>query len=301
MIDGIINVYKERGYTSFDVCAKLRGILKQKKVGHTGTLDPMAEGVLLVCLGKATKLVDMLVEGDKQYRTTLLLGTKTDTDDVTGNVLSTTKVKEDITDQIVTETIMGFVGRQKQIPPMYSAIKKDGKKLYEYARAGVNIEREPRDIEIYSISDISIDLPRVSFTVKCSKGTYIRSLCRDIGEKLMVGGTMQALIRQDVHGYTLRDSLTLSQIEQLHSSNNLEEHILPIDSLLCDYPFMRVNNAGKKLLYNGNKLYPSNFIDINPEIRDNDLVRVYDGDNCIAIYKYFLTEQIYKPYKMFLG
>ena len=190
MIDGIINVYKERGYTSFDVCAKLRGILKQTKVGHTGTLDPMAEGVLLVCLGKATKLVDMLVEGDKQYRTTLLLGTKTDTDDVTGNVLSTTKVKEDITDQIVTETIMGFVGRQKQIPPMYSAIKKDGKKLYEYARAGVNIEREPRDIEIYSISDISIDLPRVSFTVKCSKGTYIRSLCRDIGEKLMVGGIM---------------------------------------------------------------------------------------------------------------
>mgnify|MGYP000056746179 CR=1 FL=1 len=187
MIDGILNVYKEQDYTSFDVVAKLRGILKQKKIGHTGTLDPMAEGVLLVCLGKATKLVDLLTEGDKCYRATMKLGYETDTEDVTGETIAEgdAAVLAQLTQADVKRAILSFIGKYDQIPPMYSAIKKDGKKLYEYARAGIEVKREPRPVEIYAIQDITKEADDTySFDVYCSKGTYIRSLCRDIGRKL---------------------------------------------------------------------------------------------------------------------
>lgn len=167
--------------------AKLRGILKQKKIGHTGTLDPMAEGVLLVCLGKATKLVDLLTEGDKCYRATMKLGYETDTEDVTGETTAEgdAAVLAQLTQADVERAILSFVGKYDQIPPMYSAIKKDGKKLYEYARAGIEVKREPRPVEIYAIQDITKEADDTySFDVYCSKGTYIRSLCRDIGRKL---------------------------------------------------------------------------------------------------------------------
>ena len=178
MINGVINIYKERGFTSHDVVAKLRGILKQKKIGHTGTLDPDAEGVLPVCLGKGTRLCDMLTDHSKVYEAVLLLGQSTDTQDVSGNVLQEAPV--DVSEEEVREAIMSFVGPYDQIPPMYSALKVNGQKLCDLARAGKEVERKARPVEIYEIQIEEIHLPRVRMTVSCSKGTYIRTLCHDI-------------------------------------------------------------------------------------------------------------------------
>lgn len=300
MIDGIINVYKEAGYTSFDVVAKLRGILKQKKIGHTGTLDPMAEGVLMVCLGKGTKLVDMITSGSKEYRASMRLGIITDTEDITGKVLSE-KPLENYSLEQVADTINSFYGKYMQIPPMYSAIKKDGKKLYEYARSGVNIEREPRPVEIFSIENIVVELPDISFDVHCSKGTYIRSLCRDIGEKLGCGGTLTSLVRSEVHGFYLKDSLKLSQIEALRDEGSLMDYILPVDALLEDYSVCRIKPDYVKYLYNGNKLFSNQLsFDYNTNDEFSDIIRVYNGDEFVALYKYNMQEKNYKPYKMFL-
>lgn len=301
MIDGILNVYKEKDYTSFDVVAKLRGILKQKKIGHTGTLDPMAEGVLLVCLGKATKLVDLLTEGDKCYRATMKLGYETDTEDVTGKTIWECQPQKqaDITEEQVRAAIRSFVGAYNQIPPMYSAIKKDGKKLYEYARAGVEIEREARPIKIYDIRDIRKEAEDTySFDVYCSKGTYIRSLCRDIGRQLSVGAVMSDLVRKEVHGFSVEQALTLQQIEACRDSGSLQQKILPVDALLTQYPAVNVKETGKKYLQNGNKLSPNLFTDrIEPYA---ERIRVYCDGAFVALYDFVEEEQIYKPFKMFL-
>ena len=187
MIHGIINVYKEKGFTSHDVVAKLRGIVGQKKIGHTGTLDPDATGVLPVCLGKATKLCDLLTDKNKTYEAVLLLGKTTDTQDITGEVLEE-KSTEALTEEKVREAIEGFIGDYEQIPPMYSALKVNGKKLYELAREGKVIERKARPVKILDIQILEIDLPKVRMEVSCSKGTYIRTLCHDIGDKLGCGG-----------------------------------------------------------------------------------------------------------------
>lgn len=304
MINGVINVYKEAGYTSFDVVAKLRGILKQKKIGHTGTLDPMAEGVLIVCLGTGTKLVDMITAGDKEYKASMQLGISTDTEDITGEVLKECSW-DGITEDAVIEVIKSFVGKYNQVPPMYSAIKKDGKKLYEYARAGIEIEREPRPVEIFSIENISVDLPEVSFDVHCSKGTYIRSLCRDIGDKLSCGATLKSLLRSEVHGFLLSDALKLSEIEKLKEDEKLDEHILPVDALLDAYPILSVKDSQIKYLENGNKLSVNSFTDKNEALRiinetPDTMVRVYKDGQFTALYTYIKEDGNFKPYKMFL-
>ncbi len=306
MINGIINVYKEQGYTSFDVVAKLRGILKQKKIGHTGTLDPLAEGVLMVCLGKATKLVDMLTSGTKEYRTVMTLGIATDTEDITGRVIEELPIPGTLTNEQVINTIKKYIGVYNQIPPMYSAIKKDGKKLYEYARAGIEIQREAREVEIFSIDDVRVDLPEISFQVHCSKGTYIRSLCRDIGKDLGCCGTMKSLIRSNVKGFVLEDSLKLSQIQELFNDGELEKYILPIDAMLTDYPRVDVDSKYKKYLINGNVLKPNQLTyeddRISQEIINGEmLVRVYSDNEVLALYQYNSANKIFKPYKMFLG
>lgn len=304
MIDGIINVYKEKDYTSFDVVAKLRGILRQKKIGHTGTLDPMAEGVLIVCLGKATKLVDLLVTSTKEYKASMQLGIDTDTEDITGKVLKESDSWKELDDKTIVDTIMSFVGRYEQLPPMYSAIKKDGKKLYEYARQGVSIEREKRPVEIISISDIKVDKPFVHFDVKCSKGTYIRSLCRDIGEKLGCGAAMSALLRNELHGMYAKDAYRLEEIELLRDDNALDRCIIPMDALLSGYRRLEIKPDASKLLLNGNKLNINNFIipfsdDDMP--KPDELFRVYDNNMLIALYRYNTDESMLVPYKMFLG
>lgn len=301
MIDGILNVYKEKGYTSFDVVAKLRGILKQKKIGHTGTLDPMAEGVLLVCLGKATKLVDLLIEGDKWYEATMRLGIETDTEDITGQTTAFTEeaVWKNISHEQVKDAILSFVGEYEQIPPMYSAIKKDGKKLYEYARAGIEIERKPRHVNIYGIENITLlEDGAYRFDVKCSKGTYIRSLCRDIGRKLQCYATLSGLTRKELHGFSISQSMTLSEIEMCVKDGNAQEIILPTDSLLTMYPSYEISEKGRNYLRNGNKLSVHFFPEMGEYIEPR--IRVYDEGKFVALYDYMEEEHIYRPFKMFL-
>ena len=225
MYNGLLNIYKEKDFTSHDVVAKLRGILRQKKIGHTGTLDPNAEGVLPVCLGKGTKLCDMLTGTKKQYQVSFVFEKETDTEDIWGTVTKTHgPLKEDAP---IKDTILSFIGEYDQVPPMYSAKKINGKKLYELAREGKVIERKPERIRIYDISDIEISYPEVTMTVTCSKGTYIRSLCRDIGHKLHNGACMTKLVRTRSSGFQLEYAHTLSEIEQLRP-DSLTVHSLAI-------------------------------------------------------------------------
>lgn len=251
-MNGVINVYKEKDYTSHDVVAKLRGILRQKKIGHTGTLDPQAVGVLPVCLGNATKLCDYFADRQKVYRAGLLLGQTTDTEDIWGEVMTTQSV--DVAEEDVMRVIQSFVGEYEQIPPMYSAKKVDGKKLYEIARSGQIIERKAASVEIYDITIEQIDLPHVIFTVHCSKGTYIRSLCRDIGEKLSCGGCMESLVRERVGDFLIDHALTLGQIEAVRDAGELDTIILPVDEALKRYKRLTVDAEGERRLKNGNPL-----------------------------------------------
>lgn len=302
MLDGFLNVYKEQGYTSFDVVAKLRGILKQKKIGHTGTLDPMAEGVLLVCLGQATKLSEMLIDKDKTYRCVMLLGKTTDTEDVTGKVLTETAEIPD--EASVTEAVNSFIGTYGQIPPMYSAIKVNGKKLYEYARQGIEIERSPREVTIFELKIEDMSLPRVTFTIHCSKGTYIRSLCRDIGEKLGCGAVMEKLVRTEVKNFRVEDSLTLAEIEQARDQGTIASFVMKKERLLPEYPELHIgiDEYARKLLRNGNKLQLSQFAEaVSPEtVTDVPGIRVYDEtDSFAAIYRYEKETGICQPVKMF--
>ncbi|MDO4345233.1 MAG: tRNA pseudouridine(55) synthase TruB [Eubacteriales bacterium] len=298
MIHGIINVYKERGYTSHDVVAKLRGILHQKKIGHTGTLDPEAEGVLPVCLGAGTRLCDMLSDRDKTYRAVLLLGQTTDTQDTTGKVLSAGG--EIPGEEEIVRVIQEFVGVYHQVPPMYSALKVDGKKLYELARAGKTVERQARPVQIYEIRIEEILLPRIVMTVACSKGTYIRTLCHDIGERLGCGGCMEKLLRIKAGPFVLEDSRKLSEIEVLKQQGELETCVILVDRMFEEYPALYTGPEDDRLLHNGNPLRPFQFwTDAVPE--DGSRVRMYDskGKFC-GIYEYSEEKRQYRPVKMFL-
>lgn len=255
MINGIINVYKEKGYTSHDVVAKMRGILKQKKIGHTGTLDPDAEGVLPVCLGNGTKLCDMLTDHDKTYEAVLKLGMITDTQDITGTVIGEKEVKSNPNE--VQEAILSFIGEYNQIPPMYSAIKVNGKRLYELARAGKEIERESRKVWIHNITilDYNEEEKEARILVDCSKGTYIRTLCHDIGEKLSCGGCMKSLLRTKVGMFAIDNSLPLNKIQELHNEGNLQDYIIKVDDMFPDYPKVMVEEESGKYIYNGNSFH----------------------------------------------
>lgn len=298
MIHGIINVYKERGFTSHDVVAKLRGILKQKKIGHTGTLDPDAEGVLPVCLGKATKLCDMLTDKDKTYRAVMLLGRTTDTQDTSGKTLEEREVG--ITEAEIRAIIGSFVGESEQIPPMYSALKVNGKKLCDLAREGKVVERKARPITIYGIDIEEVALPRVTMTVRCSKGTYIRTLCNDIGEKAGCGGCMEQLLRTKVSRFELTDALKLSEIEELRDAGTLAERIVPVDAIFMEQPRVIVKPAFEKLIMNGNPLY-RNHVEADREPADGEWMRVYRADGrFLAIYGYEAERKVLKPVKMFL-
>lgn len=313
MYNGLINVYKEPGFTSMDAVAVLRGILKQKKIGHTGTLDPAAEGVLMVCLGNATKLCTFLEDKDKEYECRMLLGTETDTEDTTGTVLRKTDVE--CSEEEIADAINSFIGDIKQIPPMYSALKKDGKKLYELAREGKVIEREARDIKIYGIDIKEINIPYVTFTVHCSKGTYIRSLCRDIGEKLGCGGCMEHLKRTAVSFFEEKDSLKLSEIEALAKEGKIDEFILPTSDVFSDLKSLYVKEESTKIIANGNSLLLSNvekIVDTKnlrvsniEDIKENngefEMFKVYTSENYfMAVYRYDAENDIFKCEKMFL-
>lgn len=298
MINGIIIVNKETGFTSHDVVAKLRGICGQKKIGHTGTLDPAATGVLPVCLGSGTKLCDMLTDRDKEYVAELLLGVETDTQDTTGSVLRESPVT--VTEEEVSRACLSFLGDYDQIPPMYSALKVDGKKLYELARAGKEVERKARRVGILELEILEMRLPVVKLRVVCSKGTYIRTLCSDIGQKLGCGGAMQSLQRTKAGRFRLEDALTLGELQQLKDSGELERVVQPVDSLFEETPALRVTAEAARLLENGNALFPAQFAEtVTPE--PERWVRVYRPDGRFAgIYAYEEQKRWYRPVKMFL-
>lgn len=298
MVNGIINVYKEKGYTSFDVVAKMRGIFHQKKIGHTGTLDPDAEGVLPVCLGKATKVCDLLTDKDKVYRAVLLLGQETDTQDISGQVLRHGEVN--VTEQQVREAIEQFKGPQKQIPPMYSALKVNGKKLYELAREGKTVERKARDIEIFDIRIERIELPEVEMTVHCSKGTYIRTICNDIGEKLGCFGCMKSLLRTRVAGFDIKDAMKLSEIQEKADAGD-HSMVIPVDSVFDDLIRVNVTEEADKLVRNGNKL-PVAFTDMSDKKPKQDVrYRLYTHDGIfIGVYSYLDDTSEFKPIKIFM-
>lgn len=303
MYNGILNVYKEAGYTSHDVVAKLRGICRQKKIGHTGTLDPEAVGVLPVCFGSGTKLCDLLTDWDKEYIAALRLGLTTDTQDITGQVLS--KADEEtlasLDGEQVRESILQFLGGYEQIPPMYSALKVNGKKLYELARAGKEVERKPRPVTISELEILEMDLPRVRFRVVCSKGTYIRTLCHDIGERLFVGGVMESLTRSRVGIFGIDNALTLEELEQLRDENRISDVIISSDAVFPELRAVKVGDNAVRLLQNGNRI-PENLLAQGISLEDGEEVRMYDGTGRFyGIYQYHVRSHDAKPVKMFLS
>lgn len=298
MLNGIIIIQKEAGYTSHDVVAKMRGICKQKKIGHTGTLDPQATGVLPVCLGSGTRLCDMLTDKDKEYVAELLLGVETDTQDTTGQVIRTSPVE--VSDEEVTAAVMSFQGVYHQIPPMYSALKVDGKKLYELARAGKEVERKAREVFIHEIEILELALPVVKMRVACSKGTYIRTLCADIGEKLGCGGTMKSLQRTRVGSFTLDRAVTLKELETYRDENRLDELLFPVDSAFAGCPKLHVKQEYCRLIDNGNSFFPNQTME-NAVHGAGEWVSVYREDGSFAgVYAYDAERKWYKPVKMFL-
>ena len=332
MINGVLNIYKEAGFTSHDVVGKLRGMVKQKKIGHTGTLDPAAEGVLPLCLGNATKVCELLTDWDKTYEAVLLLGRTTDTQDTTGLTLKECPVKA--SEAQVEAAVGSFLGAYDQVPPMYSALKVDGKKLYELAREGKVVERKSRPVRIFQLEILKMELPRVWLRVACSKGTYIRTLCHDIGESLGCGGCMEKLLRTRVGLFSLEDSLRLSKLQALQEEGRLLEQLIPVDRLFPLLKQVVLRETGDKLVYNGNP-FPEEYIrewrkpqekgDFSETAEriqgqkalhigaagrkkvafkegEQDLqVLVYDSvERFVGIYRYVPGEKRYRPVKMFL-
>ena len=300
MINGIINVYKEKGFTSFDVVAKMRGMFHQKKIGHTGTLDPDAEGVLPVCLGKATKVCDLLTDKDKEYKAVLLIGLETDTQDISGNILSTSEVN--VTEEEVKEAILSFVGAYEQVPPMYSALKVNGQKLCDLARKGITVERKARPVVIHKIEIVNINLPEVEMIVSCSKGTYIRTLCDDIGKKLGCFGCMKSLLRTKVDRFELEKSFTLAELQQMIDTRaeNDWDFIESVDSVFLKYKSVKTKEEAQKMVLNGNRI-PLEFVSDFAEDKMQEQIRLYDyTDKFIGIYTYIEESKEYKPVKLFM-
>ncbi len=269
-MDGVLNIYKPVGITSFDVIRRLKKVCNTKKIGHTGTLDPLASGVLPICLGRATKAVDLIMNDYKVYKAELKLGVITDTYDREGKILDTSSI--DIQKEEIEKCIKSFTGDIFQIPPMYSAIKINGKKLYELARKGVEIPREPRPITIYDIDILDINIPFVTFQVKCSKGTYIRSLCYDIGNKIGCGGTMWNLERIQ-SGIFNKD--TAVEIDSI-STDNLIEYLIPIDRIFNNFDKLVINTTAEKLLINGVRVSNKHLIN---NAKENIMYRIYNEND----------------------
>ncbi len=267
-MNGVININKPLGMTSHDVVYRLRKLLSIKKIGHTGTLDPDASGVLPMCIGRATKVADMLTAQDKQYIAEVTMGSATDTLDASGTVTDTAEVN--VTEEDIRQTLSAFVGDIEQIPPMYSAIKVDGKKLYELAREGKEIERQPRLVRIDSIEVLGFDLENNRFSIKvdCSKGTYIRTLCDDIGRELGCFAHMSALCRTRSGRFDISDSYTLEQVEEMFAKGNTD-FFVPVDMVFEEYPRLTLSKRKAHKMCNGTKVAVQG-------IEEGVVYRVYD-------------------------
>ena len=292
-MNGVLNIFKNKGMTSFDVVSRIRKIAKEKKVGHTGTLDPEAEGVLPVCIGKGTKIIDFIMDSEKGYSVKFKLGIKTTTYDLEGEIIEerdTSFLKE----EEVRKAINSFKGEYLQVPPMFSALKKNGVRLYELARKGIEVEREGRNITIYDIENIKIELPYVSMDVTCSKGTYIRSLCYDIGERLNVFATMTDLKRFKTSFFCEEDSININDLNE----ENIKEKLISIEDALKNYPKIYIEKGYTKLIANGVRVGDKRFT--KDFVENNVLYRVYGED------KEFLglgkkNEEGFKMEKLLIG
>lgn len=307
---GMLVVNKEPGYTSSDVVAKLRGILHLRRIGHTGTLDPMAVGVLPVCLGNATKLAELIADRDKEYVARLRLGVTTDTQDMTGTIL-TQKTDDEVLQLLggsqeaakkrICEAATHFTGKINQIPPMYSAVWSNGKRLYELAREGITVERKAREIEISELEVQAVELPYVTLRVVCSKGTYIRTLCEDIGNALGVGGAMEHLQRTRVGIFRLEDALRLDELQVLMDEKGtagVQPHVIPVDSFFAGAPAIHIREEDMKYLRNGNALSGANTIE--GKLPKEPQIRVYDEQGeFYALYHYEDGRRRALPTKMF--
>lgn len=296
-ISGIINIYKEKGYTSHDVVNIIRKKMNRAKTGHTGTLDPDAMGVLPICLGKATKLSEYIASSIKEYKATVILGKKTTTQDISGDILEEREIN--CSEEEIKQVVGSFLGEIMQIPPMYSAIKINGKKLYELAREGKEIERKQRKIKIYNL-EINRFLDEKSFeiTVLCSKGTYIRTLCNDIGEKLGCGACMGELLRTRTGDFYLENAIKIEEIDEFIKNDKLDEIIMPIERVLNDYKKITVFEKANKFLYNGNKI-SLNYIKNKNDLKESEKILVYDeNQKLIGIYEVF--DDYIKPLTMLL-
>lgn len=253
-MNGIICIDKPSGFTSFDVVAKMRGILKTRKIGHGGTLDPMATGVLPLFLGRATKACDMFPDQSKRYTATFRLGITTDTQDITGEVVARREVRAKEAD--VESALTGFIGEGKQLPPMFSAVWVDGKRLYDLARQGIEVEREHREICVKDIKLIGTDVENgvYSIDVECSKGTYIRTLCHDIGEALGCGAVLISLRRTKACGYNIASCITLDEAREYMSGGTICDHIMPVDTIFSDYPKLCLDEKQAGMFFSGVRL-----------------------------------------------
>ena len=299
MYNGIVNVYKEKGFTSFDVVAKLRGIFGQRRIGHTGTLDPDAEGVLPVCLGNATRVCEYLTDRVKTYRAVMRFGLRTDTQDIGGEIL--TRQSFDSQADEVREAVFSFIGDYMQLPPMYSAKKVNGKRLYELARKGISVERKPCPVKIYNIKILEERLsgsePEISIEVECSKGTYIRTLCSDIGDKLGCGAVMTELLRIRSGSFYMEASYRIDDLEKLKAEDRLAEAVEGTDRVFEAYEAVTVRAEGMRYLLNGNTLSKELVLAFPKEGK----YRIYDEKGQFyALYERREGESFLRPDKMFL-
>lgn len=272
-MNGILCMNKPQDFTSFDVIGKLRGILHMKRLGHTGTLDPMATGVLPILVGTATKACDILPNQDKTYQATVVFGKATDTLDIWGKPLQNYP-EQHVTEAALRAVLPEFLGDITQLPPMYSAVSVNGKRLYELARKGETVERPTRTVHIDAITLDAFDETQqtATLTVSCGKGTYIRTLLSDIGQRLGGDAVMTALTRTAACGYPLQECLTFEQVAAAMADGTLEEHLLPTDSLFSSYPKLRLNAAQERMFCNGVKLDLNRLRNLQP---DQDIYTVY--------------------------
>ena len=297
MVSGVINIYKEKGFTSHDIVNIVRKKLNRVKTGHTGTLDPDAMGVLPVCIGKATKLSEHIASSIKEYKAIVSLGKTTTTQDASGETIEEKEVN--CTKEEIINAVNSFKGDIFQTPPMYSAIKIDGKKLYELAREGKEIERKSRKITIYNIEVTNfIDDKNFEITVLCSKGTYIRTLCNDIGAYLGCGGYMSYLLRTRSGNFYIDNAIKLDELDNIIQNNKLNDVLIPMDKVLEDYKKITVLKVANKFLYNGNKI-SLNFIKDKLPLNIDEKILVYDEDNnMIGIY--IVLDNFIKPLTMLI-
>ena len=293
---GIVNLLKPPGISSFGAIGRLKKLINHPKAGHTGTLDPRACGVLPVCFGRATKVIPYLPEGNKEYIAEITLGKVTNTLDAEGDILSENNSWENLNVANIDDSLKRYIGNIEQIPPMYSAVKLDGKRLYKLARKGKNVKRKTRSIKIKNIDLIAFDLPRFRIKIRCSRGTYIRALARDIGEDLGCGAYLSFLIRSKSGPFLLKDAVSYKMIEK-QINEDKDDFISSLDCPL-DYPGFSLKKSAYKKAINGTKLYFSDFKENKKVIKDNEIILVYsDSGEFISINK--VRDKELKPLRVF--